>query len=230
MGVGACILSISGARLTQDEQKFLSDANPWGVILMGRSCVDKDQIKDLVQAVQDTTGRKTLFFIDQEGGRVARLKPPIWAAFPAAAIYGEIYRVQPERAVQACHLGYKLLGAELAEMGILANCAPVADLRQTSTHVSIGDRAFSTAPEGVVDLARAALKGLRESGVCGCLKHMPGQGRVKIDSHYDLPHITSEIEVLNQDFNVFRKLADQSLMGMTGHVSYKAIDAKNAAT
>ena len=230
MGIGACILSVSGQYLTQNERQFLQDANPWGIILMGRSCRDKAQVKALIDDIQDATGRKTLIFIDQEGGRVARLKPPVWSAFPAPGLYGDLYQSDPDRAVEACRLGYKLLGAELAELGILANCAPVADLRQTSTHDSIGDRAFSQMPDAVVDLARAALNGLSDAGVAGCLKHMPGQGRAEIDSHYDLPRITADIQSLEQDFSIFRALSDAALMGMTGHVRYDALDAKNATT
>ncbi|MEM7493860.1 MAG: beta-N-acetylhexosaminidase [Pseudomonadota bacterium] len=230
MGISACILSVSGQYLTQNEQRFLKDANPWGVILMGRSCGDKPQVKALIDDIQDATGRRTLIFIDQEGGRVARLRPPVWSAFPAAGVYGRLYQSDPDRAVKACRLGYKLLGAELAEIGIFANCAPVADLRQTSTHDSIGDRAFSKKPDEVVDLARAALNGLKEAGVAGCLKHMPGQGRAEIDSHYDLPRITADIQSLEQDFSIFRAFSDDALMGMTGHVRYNALDPKNATT
>ncbi|MEM1035999.1 MAG: beta-N-acetylhexosaminidase [Pseudomonadota bacterium] len=230
MGIGACILSVSGPTLTSNERRFLSASNPWGVILMGRSCADKAQVQTLIRDIQDATGRQTLIFIDQEGGRVARLKPPVWTKFPPAAVYGQLYTLDGERAIVACRLGHQLLGTELAELGIHANCAPVADLRQLDTHDSIGDRAFSTMANGVVDLGQAALEGLQASGVAGCLKHMPGQGRAKVDSHHDLPQITASIGDLEQDFGVFAALADSALMGMTGHVCFEAIDPDQAAT
>ncbi|MEM1086876.1 MAG: beta-N-acetylhexosaminidase [Pseudomonadota bacterium] len=230
MGIGACILSVSGALLTQDERLFLSQANPWGVILMGRSCVDKTQVRRLISDIQDATGRQTLIFIDQEGGRVARLKSPEWPKFPPAAAYGILYEQNPTAAVNACQLGHTLLGAELADLGIYANCAPVADLRRDETHDSIGDRAFSTSPAAVVDLAKAALAGLKHAGVVGCLKHMPGQGRASHDSHYDLPRIDASEQELEQDFGIFAALADDALMGMTGHVGYTAIDADSPTT
>ncbi|MEO1642207.1 MAG: beta-N-acetylhexosaminidase [Pseudomonadota bacterium] len=230
MGIGACILSVSGAVLTGDERRFLADAKPWGVILMGRSCVEKDQVRALVSDIQDATGRRTLIFIDQEGGRVARLKAPVWPKFPAAAVYGQIYEADAERAIAACRLGYKLLGAELAGLGIHADCAPVADLRQSDTHDSIGDRAFSRSVGAVADLAGAALDGLADSGVIGCLKHMPGQGRARVDSHHDLPRIDASAQALEQDFGVFSALSERALMGMTGHVCIEAVDPDLAAT
>ena len=230
MEIGACILSISGPTLTSNERRFLSASNPWGVILMGRSCADKAQVQTLIRDIQDATGRQTLIFIDQEGGRVARLKPPVWTKFPPAAVYGQLYALDNERAIDASRLGHQLLGAELADLGIHADCAPVAELRQLDTHDSIGDRAFSTMASAVVDLALAALEGLNASSVAGCLKHMPGQGRAKVDSHHDLPQITATTDELEQDFGVFAALADNALIGMTGHVCFEAIAPDQAAT
>lgn len=230
MGIGACILSVSGAVLTADERRFFAEANPWGVILMGRSCVEKAQVRALIGDIQEATGRQTLIFIDQEGGRVARLKPPVWSKFPAASIYGDLYAAEAERGIEACRLGYKLLGAELADLGIYADCAPVGDLGQAGTHDSIGDRAFGKSVGAIVDLATAALEGLAEAGVVGCIKHMPGQGRASVDSHHDLPQISASRDELELDFSVFAALADKSPMGMTGHVSFEAIAPGEAAT
>lgn len=230
MGIGACILSVSGARLTNNERRLLSSRNPWGVILMGRSCVDRIQVRSLISDIQDATGRSTLIFIDQEGGRVARLRAPVWPRFPAAATYGDLYEAEPERAAAACRLGCRLLGAELSDLGILANCAPVGDMGQDDTHDSIGDRAFGKSPSSVVDLASAALQGLAEAGVVGCIKHMPGQGRANVDSHHDLPRIMASKDALEQDFGIFAALSAHSLMGMTGHVCYDAIAPGEAAT
>ena len=230
MAIGACILSVSGPALLASERAFLKEANPWGVILMGRSCQSVAQIQSLIADIHSATGRKTLIFIDQEGGRVARLRPPVWPKFPAAALYGNLYKHDAERGIAACRLGYQLLGTELMHLGIRADCAPVCDLGQPGTHDSIGDRAFGDRVDMVVDLAGAALEGLSLAGIAGCIKHMPGQGRASVDSHHDLPSIDANLSELEQDFSVFAGVKDASLMGMTGHVSLEAIAPGEAAT
>lgn len=230
MSLSACITSVSGPELLPDERAFLHDASPWGVILMGRSCETKPQVKALVDDIKSSLGRDALIFIDQEGGRVARLKAPEWPIFPAAAIYGEAYAVNAEQGTAACKLGHHLMALELSELGICADCAPVGDLRQATTHDAIGDRAFGYDVEAVSALAGAALDGLQAGGVAGCIKHMPGQGRASVDSHYDLPRVEAPKEALEQDFSVFEALAPKALMGMTGHVSYDALSPDQAAT
>ncbi len=224
MSVSACITSVSGPVLLAEERAFLREAAPWGVILMGRSCVDKAQVQTLTREIHEALGREALIFIDQEGGRVARLKPPEWTKFPAAGVYGELYSSAPEAAEEACYLGHRLMGQELAELGIHADCAPCCDLRQLDTHDAIGDRSFGYTVDAVVSLTEAALKGLSDAGVAGVVKHMPGQGRATMDTHYDLPSVDADMETLMQDMSVFSAISDQVPMGMTCHVIFEAFD------
>lgn len=224
MSVSACITSVSGPVLLAEERAFLRDAQPWGVILMGRSCLDRSQVRSLTAEIKDALGRDALIFIDQEGGRVARLKAPEWPKFPAAGAYGELFDRAPEAAEEACYLGHRLMGHELAELGIHADCAPCADLRQTDTHDAIGDRAYGYSADAVITLTEAALKGLSDAGVAGVVKHMPGQGRSTMDTHYDLPKVSADVETLLQDMSVFKALSDHATMGMTCHVIFEAFD------
>lgn len=230
MRVSACITSLSGPALLAEERSFLSDAQPWGVILMGRSCQDRDQVRALIKDVHNALGREALIFIDQEGGRVARLKPPEWPKFPAAGVYGELYQQDPDAGMEACELGHQLMAGELYQLGIFADCAPDGDLRQPTTHDAIGDRAFGYSVEVAAALAGAALSGLKKGGVLGVIKHMPGQGRATVDSHHDLPAVDADLQQLELDFSVFSALSSQAAMGMTGHVAYDAIDGGVAAT
>lgn len=230
MGVRACILSISGPELLKSERNFLRQANPWGLILMGRSCENREQLKRLCNEIRNCLGYDVLIFIDQEGGRVARLRPPHWPAFPPAAAFGDLYAANKADGLEAAYLGHRLIADELRAMGINADCAPVCDLRVLATHDAIGDRAFSASADAVKALAKRALKGLSDGGVQGCLKHMPGQGRAEADSHYDLPKITTDIAELDTDFDIFSELSGHALMGMTGHVCYEAIAPGEPAT
>jgi beta-N-acetylhexosaminidase len=230
MSISACITSVSGPVLLDEERAFLREAKPWGVILMGRSCVSRSQVRLLVQDIHEALGREALIFIDQEGGRVARLKAPEWPKFPAAGVYGELYLASPERAIEACHLGHSLMGLELSSLGIHADCAPVGDLRQSDTHDAIGDRSFGYNAGAVVDLAEAALRGLKEAGVAGCIKHMPGQGRATADSHYDLPVVGADERMLEQDISIFSALSDHTAMGMTCHVMFEVFDPHEPTT
>jgi len=230
MSITACITSVSGPVLLAEERAFLRAAQPWGVILMGRSCLDRAQVSGLVADIKDALGREVLVFIDQEGGRVARLKPPEWSKFPAAGVYGDLYKKSPDAALEACHLGHYLLGSELAALGIYADCAPCGDLRQADTHDAIGDRAFGYDVDTVVSLCEAALKGLSDAGVAGVIKHMPGQGRATLDSHYDLPVVRADSTILLEDLSVFKTLSDHATMGMTCHVVFEAFDPDRPST
>jgi beta-N-acetylhexosaminidase len=227
--VKACILSVAGADLTAPEAALLSAHNPWGVILMGRSCVSRRQVRRLVADIWTATGRCTLIFIDQEGGRVARLQAPEWPLFPRGADYAALYEQDPAIGREATWLGHRLIAAELAALSIHADCAPVVDLPVPGAHDVIGDRALGTEPAPAADLARAALAGLAAGGVAGVIKHIPGHGRSVADSHLELPRVTAGQNELAADFDAFARLADAP-MAMTAHIAYEAYDAGRAAT
>ncbi|MEQ1784338.1 MAG: beta-N-acetylhexosaminidase [Hyphomonadaceae bacterium] len=219
----ACILSVSGHTLTDGEKTLLARANPWGMILMGRSCANPAQIKALISEVQDITGRETLFFLDQEGGRVRRLRPPEWPAFTAPYTYLPLYRANPEQGREAVWLHHRLIAAELAAMGMHADCAPCTDLHHAGHHEIVGDRAFGDTSTEVAALAAAALEGLADGGVAGVIKHLPGHGRAEVDSHETLPVVRASRAEVEQDIAPFRAVR-QATMGMTAHLAYAALD------
>lgn len=225
----ACILSVSGPVLTPGEAALLARANPWGVILMGRSCVNPGQVRALVESIWTACGRPALVFIDQEGGRVRRLRPPSWPDFPSAGTFAALYARDPEAGLEAAWLGHRLIAAELEPMGVRANCAPVVDLLHRGAHQIVGDRAFGETPEQVSALARAALGGLAAGGVAGVIKHMPGHGRAEVDTHDAMPVVKATREDLEADLSAFRLVHDAP-MAMTAHIAYAAFDADNAAT
>lgn len=219
----ACILSVSGHRLTDGEKVLLGHANPWGVILMGRSCGTAAQVTDLTAEIWDATGRDTLIFIDQEGGRVRRLRPPEWPDFPAPLSYLPLYKSDPALGREAVWLHHRLMAAELAPMGIRADCAPVVDLLHPGKHHIVGDRALGETAAQVADLAEAALDGLADGGVAGVIKHMPGHGRAEVDSHETLPVVRANRDEVGQDIAPFKALR-RATMGMTAHLAYAALD------
>jgi len=208
---------------------MLSEVDPWGVILMGRSCVSPAQVRRLVDDIWATAGRRTLIFIDQEGGRVRRLRPPHWPDFPAAARYGDLYRRNPGLGVEACWLHHRLIAAELVPMGIHADCAPVVDLIHDGAHDIIGDRAFGDTPEQVGALCNAALEGLSDGGVAGVIKHLPGHGRATLDSHEALPVVRAGANEIAADLAAFMSVA-AAPMAMTAHIAYASYDADTPAT
>lgn len=225
----ACIVSVSGPALTQDEAAFLAQANPWGVILMGRSCVSPAQVRALVDDIWSACGRSALVFTDQEGGRVRRLRPPAWPDFPSAGRYADLYKQDADAGLEAAWLGHRLIAAELEPIGIRADCAPVVDLLHCDAHQIVGDRAFGETPEQVGALARAALDGLAAGGVAGVIKHMPGHGRAEVDTHEALPFVRASRQALAADFAAF-KLVRDAPMAMTAHIAFSAYDGDNAAT
>lgn len=229
MTVRACILSVSGETLTPEEAALFAEFQPWGVILMGRSCRSRAQVSKLVDDIWSAIGRACLIFIDQEGGRVARLKSPEWPAFPRGLDYSELYDQDADAGLEAVWLGHRLIAHELSEMSIHADCAPVVDLPVPGAHDVIGDRAFGTDPIIVAKLARAALQGLQDGGVAGVIKHIPGHGRSMADSHKELPRVTAGDNELSKDFAAFADLTDAP-MAMTAHIAYEAFDPARAAT
>ena len=229
MSVCACILSVSGETLTSGEANLLAERQPWGVILMGRSCGTRAQVRKLVDDIWTAMGRACLIFIDQEGGRVARLKSPEWPSFPRGLDYSELFQRDEAAGLEAVWLGHRLIAHELAEMSIHADCAPVVDLPVPGAHDVIGDRAFGTDPATVAKLARKALQGLADGGVAGVIKHIPGHGRSMADSHKELPRVMAGDNELAKDFAAFAELTDAP-MAMTAHIAYEAFDAERAAT
>ena len=225
----ACILSVSGPVLTADEAALFAAQQPWGVILMGRSCETRQQVRQLVDDIWNAMQRPCLIFIDQEGGRVARLKAPEWPLFPRGQDYAEIYARDRDLGRSAAWLGHRLIASELTNMAIHADCAPVVDIPVPGAHDVIGDRAFGSDPETVASLAGAALAGLAAGGVAGVIKHIPGHGRSMADSHMELPRVTASDNELSKDFDAFARLADAP-MAMTAHIAYDAFDATVPAT
>jgi len=231
MSVTAAIYGLSGERLTADEKAFFRDADPWGFILFARNIDRPKQITRLTGELRECVGRDAPIFIDQEGGRVQRLKAPLWRAAPPAARFGELWDREPELALEAVRLNHRLLAQELRDLGIDCDCAPVVDLAIPGADAVIGDRAFHAEPAPVADMARAALAGLKDQGVAGVIKHIPGHGRADADSHYALPVVREDHEALHQtDFAAFKGVADAAPMAMTAHVVFEAIDPEHCAT
>ena len=225
------IFGIEGLHLSADEAAFFQDVRPWGIILFARNIESRDQLRALTDALRDMSGRADLpILIDQEGGRVARLKPPLVAAYPPMGLYGEMFATDQARAIEAARLGAALLAHDLFELGINIDCAPCLDLRLPETSQVIGDRAFGDDVARTVALGRAVMDGLEMGGVLPVIKHIPGHGRALVDSHFELPRITADWATLEQnDFEVFKQLND-ALIGMTGHLLYEAIDAEIVST
>ncbi len=228
---GACILGCIGTTLSPTERAFFRDVRPWGFILFARNIGDADQVRrltDELRAAVDDEGAPV--FVDQEGGRVQRLKPPLARRRRPAALFGQLYARDPEAAVEAVFLNHRLLAHELAALGLDADCAPCLDVIQPGAHAVIGDRAFGGDAEMVSALGRAAVDGLLAGGVAPVIKHIPGHGRATADSHQELPVVdTSEPVLAQTDFQPFRALADTP-MAMTAHVVFSAIDSHACAT
>lgn len=223
-------LSLSGTTLTADERGLFADVDPAGYVLFARNCGDRPQLKALTDSLRDLAGRSDLpILIDQEGGRIARLKPPEWPSFPAAATFGALYDVAPISAIEAARVNALAIGLILAEVGISVDCFPSLDLRIEGAHVIIGDRSLGAAPLAVAALGRAILDGLAAGGVVGVVKHVPGHGRAASDSHVELPHVDCAADALEQDIAPFRSLRDAP-MAMTAHVLYRAWDPARCAT
>jgi len=230
-GILAAIFGCAGPVLGASERDFFRDADPLGFIVFARNCETPDQLTVLTSDLRAAVGRDDApVLIDQEGGRVARLRPPQWRKAPAAAVFGAAYEIDPARALQATRANAFLMGLELRELGIDVDCAPLLDLRYDGASEVIGDRALSGDPGVVAALGRAVAEGLIEAGVLPVIKHLPGHGRGLVDSHHMLPVVeTSRDELVSSDFAPFKALADMPL-GMTGHLVFSDIDPKLPAT
>ncbi|MBV5264987.1 beta-N-acetylhexosaminidase [Pinisolibacter aquiterrae] len=231
MTVSAFIAGCAGPTLSPDEVAFFRDARPWGFILFSRNCETPDQIRALTAALRAAADRPDApILIDQEGGRVQRLGPPQWPAYPAGRRFGEVYARDRRTGLAAARLGARLIAHDLLELGIDVDCLPVLDVPVEGAHDVIGHRAYGVTPEVVSDLGRAAAAGLLEGGVLPVIKHIPGHGRAGVDSHHHLPVVeTSRAALETTDFPPFRAAADLPL-AMTAHVVYSAIDPDAPAT
>ena len=224
------IFGISGPALTADERAFFREADPAGYILFGRNCLSPGQLRALTDDLRSIHGRdRLLVSIDQEGGRVARLRPPHWSPYPCGEAFAKLYEIAPASAIQAARANATAMGLELAAMGITVDYHPPLDMRLPGAHDVIGDRAFGSDPVAVAALGRAVLEGLAAGGVTGCIKHMPGHGRSDVDTHKALPTVTASAAELEDDLAPFRTL-NHALIGMTGHLVFTAWDAENPAT
>lgn len=212
---------IAGIRLTAAERDFFRAADPWGFILFGRNIETPEQVRALCAELREAVGREALITIDQEGGRVQRLRPPYWRQWPAPL-------AGAADGPRAVWLRHRLMGAELRDLGIDGDCAPCLDIAGPQTHPFLHDRCLGTDPQAVARLGRAAAEGLLAAGVLPCIKHMPGHGRARADSHKELPEVTEGLAALSDwDFAPFRALADLP-MGMTCHIRFSALDPRPA--
>lgn len=227
----AFIAGVSGTTLTSDERDFFKDSQPAGLILFARNCESAAQIKGLIAAVREVLASNDfLVLIDQEGGRVQRLRPPISRALPPAAAYGQCYARDPKLAVEAAEVVAHLMATELRVLDINTDCAPVLDVPVPGAHDIIGDRAFGVDVEQIVVLAGAAARGFMCGGVLPVMKHIPGHGRATSDSHLDLPVVeTSHAELRRSDFAPFQAL-NALPAAMTAHVVFSALDADAPAS
>ncbi|MEM6464083.1 MAG: beta-N-acetylhexosaminidase [Pseudomonadota bacterium] len=227
----AMILGCSGLELTREERGFFAEHRPWGFILFARNVSERQQLSDLVEALRDCIGRPDApVLIDQEGGRVQRIKPPLAAAYPPASSIGELFEANREDGLRCAWLMGRLHAFDLAAFGINVNCLPVLDVPVRGVHDVIGNRAFCEDPQAVTLLGKAVMEGLTAGGVLPVIKHMPGHGRTMVDSHLSLPVVDATLEELRaSDFAPFAALADAP-MAMTAHIVFKAIDPENPAT
>ena len=224
------ILGLAGPALTDMERSFFRDVDPAGFILFKRNVIDRAQLAALTDALRDLSGRADLpILIDQEGGRVARMQPPEWPAFPPGGAFDRLYDVAPTSAIEALRANMQALALMLREVGINVDCLPLLDVRQPGAHDIIGDRALGAEPMQVAALGRATLDGLKAGGVVGVIKHMPGHGRATADSHVELPVVDAPAEALEIDLRPFATL-NWAPMGMTAHVVYTAWDADRPAS
>ena len=217
-------------KLTIEERQFFKVANPAGVILFGRNIENPDQVKALINDLKATFGRDVPILIDQEGGRVRRLRPPHWRETPAMAVFEQIYKEDPQRALLALELNVKLLGMELKGLGINVNCLPVLDIPQPNADPIISDRAFSSNLDLIIVMGKIVIDCLMSVGCLPVIKHIPGHGRALVDSHKELPRVDVSRETLEaEDFKPFKALS-YAPFAMTAHIIYEDIDPENEAT
>ncbi len=229
MNNSAIVIGIKGTLLNKIEKDYLKTYKPVGAILFKRNISDKQQTISLVNQLKLEIGPNAIIMIDQEGGRVSRLDNKLWPSYPAANFFGKLAQKNLNLAKKETFNNFYSIGKELEEMGINYNCAPVLDLLIKKSSKVIGDRAFSRDPNIVSMLGLEACKGLIKAKVKPVIKHIPGHGKSKEDSHLKLPIIEHSISRLEEDFLPFRKL-QKAHSAMTAHIKYKKLDNINCAT
>jgi beta-N-acetylhexosaminidase len=226
----AFITGLSGLRLTAEERLFVRESRPWGLIIFRRNVENPKQVSELVSETVNEIGAGTSVLVDQEGGRVQRLGPPHWPAYPPGAAYGRLHARDEQTGINAARLGARLIAAELKVLGIDVDCLPIADVPVPGADSVIGDRAYGDTVERVAAIAAAVAEGLMAGGVLPVLKHIPGHGRATADSHERLPVVHASRATLEaSDFAAFRPLKNLPL-AMTAHVVFSAIDPVHPAT
>jgi beta-N-acetylhexosaminidase len=226
----AAIYGIEGLELSADERGFFADAEPAGFILFRRNCDSPEQVLRLTDSLRELSGRADVpILIDQEGGRVVRMRPPAWPEFPPAERFALLYDAAPSSAIEAVRANARAIALVLRAAGVNVDALPLLDVRQPGATDIIGDRALGETPMQVAALGRAVLDGLASVGVVGIVKHMPGHGRALVDSHKELPVVTATAEELELDLEPFERFA-WAPMGMTAHVVYTAWDPDRPAS
>ncbi len=231
MRINPVIFGCEGTRLSASEASFFRELKPWGYILFGRNIDNPEQVKRLVDDLKNAAGHDDVaVLIDQEGGRVRRLRPPHWPDYHSGREIGLRYKHNAEAGRRMAWLQSRLMAFDLAALGINVDCLPVLDVPIEGSHSVIGDRAYCDKYWVVADIGKAACAGLMAGGVLPVVKHIPGHGRANVDSHHDLPVVSTDFKTLNEtDFAAFKKLAHMPL-AMTAHVVYSAIDPDDPAT
>ena len=222
-GRGAAIFGCDGPHLLPDERAFFRDYSPFGFIIFARNVQDPDQLRRLTHDLRDAVGRDAPVLVDQEGGRVQRLRAPHWQEWTPPLDF--VTAIGPENAARAMGLRFRLLARELRDVGLDANCAPVGDLVTANTHPFLRNRCYGADPAAVAAIGRAVADAQLAEGVLPVIKHLPGHGRSQVDAHHDLPTVTAtRDELARMDFAPFRALSDLP-MAMTGHLVFSAYDS-----
>ncbi|MBU0799770.1 MAG: beta-N-acetylhexosaminidase [Alphaproteobacteria bacterium] len=231
----AVIFGIEAKELSQAERDFFAAANPLGFIIFARNCDNPAQLRKLTDDLRAAVGRNAPVLVDQEGGRVARMKPPHWTAFPAASHYGDACATDKKAGQGEVVTDTRKLAAELLASGVTVNCAPVLDVRYPETHDAIGNRAYSQDPVTVGELGGLISDTYLQSGIVPIIKHIPGQGRATLDSHKALPRVAATMAEMDAtDFAPYRDILKHrfasAVWGMVSHIVYEAVDTQHPAS
>lgn len=231
MSIKALIAGCAGPELNEDEVQLFKNERPWGFILFARNIESPEQVQALTAHMRECVGRSDApILIDEEGGRVQRLRPPHWCSNPPGRILGEVFQRDPSSGQRAAYLLARLIAHDLHQIGVNVDCLPILDIPLAGAHDVIGDRAYGSNPQTVATLGAEIVKSLLRGGVLPIIKHIPGHGRAFCDSHHDLPRVDATLETLKQtDFEPFKAL-NKVAMAMTAHIIYDAIDPDHPAT